>query len=156
MGYNAISLTGWQAGILTNNINQNAEIERIDTSRIQKELQERKIVVIAGFQGYNDNMDITTLGRGGSDTTAVALAASLHAKTCYIFTDVDGVYNLDPNKYKSAKKIDKISYDDMLEMANNGAKVLHNKCVEIAKKNAVPIVVKSTFENGSGTLVEDI
>lgn len=98
-------------------------------------------------------MDITTLGRGGSDTTATFLAASLNAKMCYIFTDVDGVYNLDPNKYDSAEKIDKISYEDMLEMANNGAKVLHNKCVEIAKKYKVPITVKSTFENGLGTLV---
>ena len=155
LGYTAISLTGWQAGIYTSNINQNAIIEKIDTTRILKELQERKIVIVAGFQGYNSNEDITTLGRGGSDTTAVALSAVLKAKICYIFTDVDGVYTQDPNKYKMAKKLDKVSYEEMLKMANNGAKVLHNKCVEIAKEYKVPIIVKSTFCDGPGTVVGD-
>ncbi len=155
LGYTAISLTGWQAGIYTSNINQNAIIEKIDTTRILKELQDRKIVIVAGFQGYNNNEDITTLGRGGSDTTAVALSAVLKAKICYIFTDVDGVYTQDPNKYKMAKKLDKVSYEEMLKMANNGAKVLHNKCVEIAKEYKVPIIVKSTFCDGPGTIVGD-
>lgn len=103
LGYKSISLTGWQAGIYTNNTNQNAVIENIDTSRIQSELEKRKIVIVAGFQGINDNLDITTFGRGGSDTTAVALAAALKAKHCYIFSDVDGVYTTDPNKVTIAK-----------------------------------------------------
>ena len=105
LGYNAISLTGWQAGILTNNTNQNATIENIDTTRILNELTQRNIVIVTGFQGYNENLDITTLGRGGSDTSAVAIAAALNAKECYIFSDVDGVYTADPNKIENAKII---------------------------------------------------
>lgn len=155
MGYDAISLTGWQAGIYCNNVNQNAIIESIDTTRINNELAKRKIVIVAGFQGYNDNLDITTLGRGGSDTTAVALAASLGAKYCYIFSDVDGVYTSDPNKLPSAQKLETLSYEEMLDIANEGAKVLHNRCVEIGKKFNIPIITKSTFNNKSGTIIEN-
>ena len=113
----------------------------------------RRIVIVAGFQGYNSNLDITTLGRGGSDTTAVALAASLNASHCYIFSDVDGVYTLDPNKFPEAKKLEAISYDEMLNISNEGAKVLHNRCIEIAQKFDIPIIAKSTFNNNSGTVI---
>lgn len=151
----AVSLTGWQAGIFTNNKNQNAIIEDIDTSRISKELEDGKIVIIAGFQGINENLDITTLGRGGSDTTAVAIAAKLHASNCYIFSDVDGVYSADPKKTKIAKKIDTLSYTEMLDIANEGAKVLHNRCVELSEKFKVPIIAKSTFNDNKGTEIND-
>lgn len=156
MGYNAISLTGWQAGILTNSENQNAIIKNIDTSRILKELEKRKIVVIAGFQGFNENLDITTLGRGGSDTSAVAIAAALDAKECYIFSDVDGVYTADPNKIFTAKKIPALSYNEMIEISSEGAKVLHNRCAEIGDKFKIPIITKSTFNNKAGTIITDI
>ena len=156
LGYKAISLTGWQAGICTNNTNQNALIENIDTSRILKELSQGKIVIIAGFQGINENMDITTFGRGGSDTTAVAVAAALDAKNCYIFSDVDGVYTTDPNKTKDAQKLSALSYEEMLEISSEGAKVLHNRCVEIGDKFKIPIITKSTFNNKAGTMVSDI
>ena len=155
IGIESISLTGWQAGILTNTTNQDAIIEDIDTSRIEKELNAGKIVIVAGFQGINRNMDITTLGRGGSDTTAVALAAKLNASHCYIFSDVDGVYTTDPRKTKIAKKIDTISYTEMLDIADEGAKVLHNRCVEVGEKFSVPIVAKSTFNENSGTLINN-
>ena len=127
MGYKAISLTGWQAGILTNKTNQNAIIENIDTTRILQELSKRKIVIIAGFQGYNENLDITTLGRGGSDTSAIAIAAALNAKECYIFSDVDGVYTADPNKIENAKKLPALSYEEMIEISSEGAKVLQDR-----------------------------
>ena len=153
LGYNAISLTGWQAGIFTNNNNQNASIQNIDISRIQNELKKRKIVIVAGFQGINENLDITTLGRGGSDTTAVAISAALNAKNCYIFSDVDGVYSTDPNKVKNVKKLETISYDEMLEISSEGAKVLHNRSIEIAQKFNIPIITKSTFTNAEGTIV---
>lgn len=156
MGYPSISLTGWQAGIYTNNSNQNAIIEYIDTSRIRKELEKDKIVIVAGFQGINKNMDITTLGRGGSDTTAVALAAALEAKNCYIFSDVDGVYTTDPNRLKEAQKLSALSYEEMLEISSEGAKVLHNRCIEIGEKFKVPIITKSTFNNKPGTVISDI
>ena len=156
MGYPAISLTGWQAGIFTDNTNQNATIQMIDTTRILKELEKRKIVIIAGFQGINENMDITTLGRGGSDTTAVAVAAALKAKNCYIFSDVDGVYTTDPNKIQEAQKLYALSYDEMLEVSSEGAKVLHNRCVEIGDKFKIPIITKSTFNNKPGTVIYDI
>ena len=156
MGYPAISLTGWQAGIFTDNTNQNATIKTIDTTRILKELEKRKIVIIAGFQGINENMDITTLGRGGSDTTAVAVAAALKAKNCYIFSDVDGVYTTDPNKIQDAQKLYALSYDEMLEVSSEGAKVLHNRCVEIGDKFKIPIITKSTFNNKPGTVISDI
>lgn len=156
MGYKAISLTGWQAGILTDDNNQNAIIEHIDTSRILKELQQGKIVVVAGFQGINEKLDITTLGRGGSDTTAVALAAALKAKNCYIFSDVDGVYTTDPNKIEKAQKLAALSYEEMLEISSEGAKVLHNRCIEIGEKFKIPIITKSTFNDKPGTVISDI
>lgn len=153
LGYSAISLTGWQAGIFTNAENQNASIETIDTSRIERELEEKRIVIIAGFQGLNEKGDITTLGRGGSDTTAVAVAAALKAKHCYIFSDVDGVYTTDPNKITEARKLQTLSYEEMMDIADEGAKVLHNRCVEIAQKFEIPIVTKSTFNNKQGTTI---
>ena len=155
LGMPAISLTGWQAGIYTNNTNQDAIIEDIDTSRIEKELEQGKIVIVAGFQGINPNMDITTLGRGGSDTTAVALAAKLKASKCYIFSDVDGVYTTDPRQTKVARKINTLSYTEMLDIADEGAKVLHNRCVEVGEKFNVPIIAKSTFNNNDGTVIND-
>ena len=156
MGYKAISLTGWQAGILTDNTNQNAIIKNIDTTRILQELEKRKIVIIAGFQGYNENLDITTLGRGGSDTSAIAIAAALDAKECYIFSDVDGVYTTDPNKIPEAKIIPALSYNEMMEISSEGAKVLHNRCAEIGDKFKIPIITKSTFNNKAGTIITDI
>lgn len=156
LGYKAIALTGWQAGINTNDSNQNSLIKNIDTSRIKKELNDDKIVVVAGFQGINKNGDITTLGRGGSDTTAVAIAAALHAKQCYIFSDVDGVYTTDPNKVEDAKKLLNVSYDEMLEISSEGAKVLHNRCVEIGKKFDIPIITKSTFDEKPGSLISNV
>ena len=156
MGYKAISLTGWQAGILTNNTNQNAIIKNIDTSRILKELKDRKIVIIAGFQGFNENLDITTLGRGGSDTSAIAIAAALNAKECYIFSDVDGIYTADPYKVEDAKKLPALSYNEMIEISSEGAKVLHNRCAEIGDKFKIPIITKSTFNNKAGTIITDI
>lgn len=155
LGYDSVSLTGWQAGIYTNNTNQNAIIENIDTVRIKEELQNRKIVIVAGFQGHNEKLDITTLGRGGSDTTAVAIAAALEAKRCYIFSDVDGVYTTDPNKFPDAKKLESLSYYEMLEIANEGAKVLHNRCIEIGEKFNIPIITKSTFNNEPGSIIND-
>ena len=149
----AISLSGWQAGIITNNTNQNAIIENIDISRIEKELNENKVVVIAGFQGINENQDITTLGRGGSDTTAVAVAAKIKANHCYIFSDVDGVYTTDPKQVETATKIDSLSYDEMLDISDEGAKVLHNRCIEVGEKFNVPIIAKSTFKEGNGTII---
>lgn len=156
MGYPSISLTGWQAGIYTNNTNQNAIIKWIDTARIKKELEKNKIIIVTGFQGINEKMDITTLGRGGSDTTAVAIAASLGAKNCYIFSDVDGVYTTDPNRLKEAQKLSALSYQEMLALSSEGAKVLHNRCVEIGEKFKVPIITKSTFNNKPGTVISDI
>ena len=155
LGYESISLTGWQAGILTNNTNQNAVIQHIDVNRIQDELKKGKIVIVAGFQGINENLDITTFGRGGSDTTAVALAAALNAKHCYIFSDVDGVYTTDPNKVTIAKKLETLSYVEMLDIANEGAKVLHNRCIEVGQKFNIPIVTKSTFNNMEGTIIQE-
>ena len=152
-GYKAISLTGWQVGIQTNDINESAIIENIDTNRINTELEQGKIVIVAGFQGINNKKDITTLGRGGSDTTAVAIAAALNSKKCFIYSDVDGIYSADPNKIKNAKKIDEISYDEMLEISSEGAKVLHNRCIEIGEKYDIPIIAKSTFNDSKGTII---
>lgn len=154
-GIPAVSLTGWQAGIITNNTNQDAIIEDIDTKRIEKELEAKKVVIVAGFQGINENLDITTLGRGGSDTTAVAIAAKIKADHCYIFSDVDGIYTTDPNQVQVAKKINSISYKEMLDIADEGAKVLHNRCVEVGEKYHVPIIAKSTFKTGNGTSIND-
>lgn len=152
-GYKTISLTGWQAGIKTSQVHKNARIEEINTSRIKRELEEGKIVIVAGFQGINENSDITTLGRGGSDTTAVALANSLKADKCYIFSDVDGIYSADPNMITIAKRLDQISFNEMQEIADAGAKVLHNRCIQISKKFGSDIIAKSTFSDEGGTTV---
>lgn len=156
LGYTSISLTGWQAGIYTNNTNGNAIINKINTTRIKKELRKNKIVIITGFQGINKNNDITTLGRGGSDTSAVAIASALETKNCYIFSDVDGIYTADPKKVSGAKKLSCLSYDEMQEISNEGARVLHNRCVTIGKRFKVPIITKSTFNNKPGTVISDI
>lgn len=151
LGYEAISFTGWQAGIHTNDDYQNSKIEYIDTSIITEELGMKKIVIITGFQGIDDNNNITTLGRGGSDTTAVALAAELDAKECYIYSDVDGIYTADPNKVPNAQKLKNISYEEMQALSSEGAKVLHDRCVEIAERNNVPLITGSTFNGNPGT-----
>ena len=155
MGYPAVSLLGWQVGILTDDEHADAKIEKIDTYRLEKELNEGKIVILAGFQGINKEGNITTLGRGGSDTTAVSIAAILNAKHCYIYSDVEGVYTADPKKIKNAKQLDAISYEEMREISGEGAKVLHNRCVTIAEKYNVPIETKSTFNNKEGTLISN-
>ena len=153
--YKAECFLGWQVPIITDSNFGDANIKNINTNKIIKELENGKIVVVAGFQGIDSNNKITTLGRGGSDTTAIALAAALKAEKCEIFTDVDGVYSEDPNKNSNAIKYEKISYKKMLEMANNGAKVLHDKCIKMAEENKIKIIVKSTFkENSIGTIVE--
>ncbi|WP_271628652.1 aspartate kinase [Caldicellulosiruptor sp. DIB 104C] len=156
LGYPVISLTGWQAGIKTDSNYSNARIKEIDTERLQRELDKRNIVVVAGFQGINKYDDITTLGRGGSDTTAVALAAALKADKCEIYTDVDGVYTADPRIVPNASKLKEISYDEMLELATLGAKVLHNRSVELAKKYNIPLVVRSSFNDNEGTIVKEV
>ena len=153
MGHSAISLTGWQAGIKTNLVYGSAKIKEIYTSRIEEELKRGKIVIVAGFQGLNSRNDITTLGRGGSDTTAVALQAALKADKCYIFSDVDGIYSADPNMVTMAKRLDEISFDEMQEIADAGAKVLHNRCIQIGKKFGNDIIAKSTFTDEGGTRV---
>ncbi len=153
MGYPARSFTGRQVGIQTDDAHTRARITHIDAEPIRKTLEEGKVVVVAGFQGISSNQNVTTFGRGGSDTTAVALAAALKADLCIIYTDVEGVFSADPNTVSNARKLDKVSYDEMLEMASLGAKVLHNRAVEFAKKYDVPLLVKSTFKEGSGTLV---
>lgn len=155
-GYKAASLTGWQVPIITNSEFSNARIRYIHNDTILEYLNSDNIAIIAGFQGVDEAGNITTFGRGGSDTTAVALAASLNAERCDIFTDVDGVYSTDPRLVSDVKKLKTISYDEMLELSSMGAKVLHNRCVEIGKKYGVPIYVKSTFEKNSiGTLVSN-
>lgn len=152
--YNAVSLCGWQIPILTDSNYTNSRIRYIHNETINEYLRTGNIVIVAGFQGIDENGNITTFGRGGSDTTAVALAASLDAERCDIFTDVDGVYSADPRIVDTVKKIKTISYEEMLELSSMGAKVLHNRCVEIGKKYNIPIYVKSTFERKSlGTLV---
>ena len=156
MGFQAISLTGWQAGMLTNSVYSNARIKRIRTERIQKELDKKKIVLVAGFQGINKYDDITTLGRGGSDTSAVALAAALRADLCQIYTDVDGVYTADPRIVKGARKLDEITFDEMLELASLGAQVLHNRSVEMAKHYNVNMEVLSSFSGHPGTKVKEV
>ena len=153
LGYRARSFLGFQVKILTDKAYKKARISLIDTEAIQKELQHGTIAIVAGFQGVDEDNNITTLGRGGSDTSAVALAAVLKADHCDIFTDVDGVYTTDPNICSKARRLDKISYDEMLEMAMTGAKVLQPRSVEMAKKYDVPVYVKSTFSDEGGTLV---
>lgn len=153
LGFKAMSFTGRQVGIITDSTHTKAMIERVDADRLVKAIGEDKIPVVAGFQGINEFSDVTTLGRGGSDITAVAIAAALKADLCEIYTDVEGVYTTDPKIFKKAKKMEKISYDEMLEMASLGAKVLHGRSVEFAKKYNVPLVVRSSFNKTPGTLV---
>jgi aspartate kinase len=155
-GFEAVSLTGPQSGIITDLHHKNARILDIDTARVLRELDEGRIVVAAGFQGITETRDIATLGRGGSDTTAVALAAALNAEKCEIYTDVDGIYTSDPRKVKTAKKLDVISYDEMLELAFLGAQVLHPRSVELARKFKVPLEVKSSFEDKPGTRIVEV
>ena len=153
MGYQAVSLTGWQAGVLTDSAYSAARIKGIRTERIQKELDKKKIVLVAGFQGINKYDDITTLGRGGSDTTAVALAAYLKADRCQIFTDVDGVYDRDPRLYTDAVRFNRIGYEKMLGLIENGAQVLHDRSVELARDHGIQVEVLSAFADTPGTIV---
>ena len=155
LGVPAISLNAFQVMMQTSSRYGNARFKKIDTQRIRHELDNRKIVIVTGFQGVNKYEDITTLGRGGSDTTAVALAAVLHADSCEIYTDVEGVYTADPRIVPNAKKIPEITYDEMLELATLGAKVLHNRSVEMAKKYGVQLVVRSSLNNAQGTVVKE-
>ncbi|MSQ10153.1 MAG: aspartate kinase [Dehalococcoidia bacterium] len=152
MGYDAIGLTGWQAGIRTDALHRRARIVDIDPSRIQDELKQNRIVIVAGFQGMTDEQDITTLGRGASDTTAVAMAAALKAQ-CQIYTDVPGIFTTDPRVEPRARKLNEISYDEMLELASLGAKVMHNRSVELGAIYEVPITVASSFSDEPGTLI---
>ncbi|WP_103583366.1 aspartate kinase [Campylobacter concisus] len=152
-GYVCVGMTGAMAGIITDDIHTKARIERIETARLKAELKAGKIVVVAGFQGIDEKGNITTLGRGGSDLSAVALAGALDADLCEIFTDVDGVYTTDPRIEKKAKKLEKISYDEMLELASAGAKVLQNRSVELAKKLNVKLITRSSFNHNEGTLI---
>jgi len=155
-GYDAISLTGWQAGVITESIHGKARIVEIKQERIRKELARGRVVIVAGFQGISEAGEITTLGRGGSDTSAVALAAGLKAERCEIYTDVAGVYTADPRLVPAAAKLERISYDEMLELANLGAGVLHPRSVETAKKYKVRLVVRSSFTDEEGTYVEEV
>ncbi len=153
LGYKAVSLTGVQAGIQTDSSYSRARILRVDPKRIVSELEEGSIVIVAGFQGVTQYMDITTLGRGGSDTTAVALAASLNAEICQIYTDVDGVCSADPHLVPEASKLNKIGYEEMLELASYGAKIIHPRAVEIAELYNMPILVASSFNDNPGTII---
>ena len=156
MGFQAVSLTGWQAGVLTDSNYSAARIKRVRSERIQKELDKKKIVLVTGFQGINKYDDVTTLGRGGSDTSAVALAAALHADLCQIYTDVDGVYTADPRHVAGARKLDEITFDEMLELASLGAQVLHNRSVEMAKRYNVNMEVLSSLSGKPGTKVKEV
>lgn len=156
MGYPVVSLLGWQAGFKTNSAYGAARIKSIDPSRIEKEIDKKNIVIVAGFQGLNKYDDITTFGRGGSDTSAVAIASVLHADLCQIYTDVEGIYTADPRKVSNAKKLIEISYDEMLELATLGAQVLNNRSVEMAKKYGIELEVLSSFKNLPGTIVKEV
>ena len=155
LGVPAVSLNAYQVAMHTSSVYSNARIKRIDTERIRNELEQHKIVIVTGFQGVNKFDDYTTLGRGGSDTTAVAIAAALHADKCEIYTDVDGVYTADPRKVPGARKLDQVTYDEMLELATLGAGVLHNRSVELAKKYGVRLVVRSSLNTNEGTVVRE-
>lgn len=155
LGYPVTSLLGWQAGFLTNSVYSAARIKKIDTSRLKTEIDNKKIVIVAGFQGLNSVGDMTTLGRGGSDTSAVAIAAAMHADKCQIYTDVDGVYTADPRKVKNAIRLKEITYDEMLELATLGAQVLNNRSVEMAKKYNVEVEVISSLNPIPGTIVKE-
>jgi len=156
MGIPAVSLNAFQVGMHCTSAYGNARFKRVDANRIRHELEYRKIVIITGFQGVNKYEDYVTLGRGGSDTTAVAIAAALHADACEIYTDVDGVYTADPRIVKNARKLESISYDEMLELASLGAKVLHNRSVEMAKKYGVQLIVRSSLNRSEGTVVKEV
>lgn len=156
LGCSAVSLTGAQAGIRTDSVYGNARIRNVDTARIEQELSAGKVVVVAGFQGISDSGDITTLGRGGSDTTAVALAAYLKADMCQIFTDVDGVYDRDPSRYADAIRFGRIGYEKMLRLTENGAQVLHDRSVELARAHGIRVEVLSAFTGTPGTIVGDL
>ena len=156
MGFSVVSLTGWQAGFLTDRTHTNARLRRINTERIKSEIDKKKIVIVAGFQGVNRNDDISTLGRGGSDTSAVAIAASMHADLCQIYTDVDGVYTADPRIVPSAKRLNEITFDEMLELATLGAGILHNRSVEMAKKYNIKLEVLSSMTKMPGTIVKEV
>ncbi len=156
MGFPAVSLLGWQAGFTTSSAYGSARIKRVDPERIRAELSRRNIVVVTGFQGLNRYDDMTTLGRGGSDTSAVAIAAAMHADLCQIYTDVDGVYTADPRKVNGARKLDFISYDEMLELATLGAQVLNNRSVEMAKKYHIELEVLSSLTREKGTIVKEV
>ena len=153
LGYPAVSMAGWQAGIRTDGVHGNARIREIDCGRVHKELDQGKIVVVAGFQGVDPEGNITTLGRGGSDTTAVALAAYLKADRCQIYTDVDGVYDRDPRIHPDATRFGRISYDKMLALVENGAQVLHDRSVELARDHGIRVEVLSAFADTPGTIV---
>ncbi|MBR5771653.1 MAG: aspartate kinase [Clostridia bacterium] len=155
LGYPVCSLLGWQAGFSTSSRHTSARIKKVNPERIRQELSQKRIVVVAGFQGINKYDDITTLGRGGSDTSAVAIAAAMHADKCQIFTDVEGVYTADPRKVKNAVKLSEITYDEMLELATLGAQVLNNRSVEMAKKYNVVVEVLSSLTRAPGTLVKE-
>lgn len=155
LGYHAVSLLGWQAGFETSSAHTSARIKRVDASRIKREIDKKNIVIVAGFQGLSKYGDITTLGRGGSDTSAVAIAAAMHADLCQIYTDVEGVYTADPRKVKNASKLSEISYDEMLELATLGAQVLNNRSVEMAKKYNIELEVLSSLKKASGTIVKE-
>ncbi len=156
LGFPVISLLGWQAGFVTNSSYGMARIDKIKTERLQSELDKNKIIIVAGFQGLNKYDDLTTLGRGGSDTSAVAIAAALHADRCQIFTDVTGVFSADPRKVENAQKLSDITYDEMLEFATLGAQVLNNRSVEMAKKYNVELEVLSSMANENGTIVREV
>jgi aspartate kinase len=156
MGQTAISLNAGQAGIHTDSLYGRARITSVDTRRLRRELDEGKIVIVTGFQGVTDHWDVTTLGRGGSDTTAVALAAALQADRCDIYTDVDGVYTADPRLVSRARKLNEISYEEMLEMAQLGSKVMHPRAVELGEAYGVPIMVRSSFNDEPGTLIHEV
>ena len=153
LGVNAQSFTGRQVGIVTDGAHTKARVSRVDTKRVRAALHDGVVPIVAGFQGINESSDVTTLGRGGSDLTAVVLAAALKADTCFIYTDVDGVYTADPNMVPSARRLEKISYEEMLELASLGAKVLQTRSVELAAKHQVPVEVRSSFQDGPGTRV---
>ena len=155
LGWSAVSMTGWQAGIHTDSSFGFARITHVDPEPVRKELEKGNIVVVAGFQGISEEGRITTLGRGGSDTTAVALAAALHADVCRIYTDVDGVYDRDPRKCPNARRYRRIGYNRMLSMARCGAQVLHDRCVELARDKGIRLEVRSTFTDAPGTIVGD-
>lgn len=155
LGIPAVSLTGWQAGLLTDSHHTDAQVRGLTGNRVRQELDRGNTVVVTGFQGVDIHGDITTLGRGGSDTSAVALAAFLKADRCMIYTDVDGVYDRDPRKYPDAVRYQVIGYDAMLKLAREGAQVLHDRCVELAKRHRVSVQVLSSFRPGAGTMVKD-